>query len=103
MTRRLTLFKYLISPPVDFNGWSINEVAERASKDLKFDIDPRNIKALIRNGQINIKFKKNSEGHSPMSVLTTKVKMLQDGYLHLCNLLDVDAPDEIKNMFPNDE
>lgn len=96
MERRMQLYRYLLNPPVDFNGWLITDIAQRAEKDLKFEIDPRNIKSVIKTGGLNIKPASNN--NSPIGVLHNKIKLLQKGYLDLCRFAEVDPIPELANL-----
>ena len=99
MERRMTLFRYLIAPPVSFDGWTIEAIKDRAQQDLKFPLDVRNVKSVIKSGGIQIKIKRDTNPHSPISVIHNKVKMLTEAHLKLCETLGYDPDPNVLNMF----
>jgi len=92
MSRRMSLYAYLLNPPVDFNNWTIRDVCERASKDLKFPIHPRNLTSVLEHSDLNIKLRKGNGGHSPMTVVHDHIAIVADAYVRLCRMIEV-VPD----------
>ena len=89
MSRRMSLYAYLLNPPVDFNNWTIRDVCERASKDLKFPIHARNLTSVLEHSDLNIKLRKGAGGHSPMTVVHDHIAIVADAYCRLCRMIDV--------------
>lgn len=89
MSRRMSLYAYLLKPPVDFNNWTVRDVCKRASKDLKFPIHARNLTSVLEHSDLTIKLRKGNGGHSPMTVVHDHIAIIAEAYCKLCKMLDV--------------
>ena len=89
---RFKLFQWLSQNAVSLSNWSLNEIANRARKELKIDCADSTVKRTIEDGGIPIKIKRMSQ-MPPIAQLFARLDKIEKAYMDLCEKVGVEPMD----------
>ena len=101
---KIRLVKWLMQNEASLQGWTIQAITDRVSKELKISLAVSTVKRTIDDGELGIKYKRANGGAPPMAQLFGRVDRLEEALQKLCvtvglNPMDIMPP---KNQ-DNDE
>ena len=97
--QKFRLYNFLEQNMDRFNNHNVVEIANAASKALKFHVTTYSIRTTIKDGELPIKLKKNNT--NPLAVLHNRVTLLEKAYMKLCREIGATPTDELVSKEEN--
>jgi len=97
---KIRLVKWLMQNEASLQGWTIQAITDRVSKELKITLAVSTVKRTIDDGDLGIRYKRANGGAPPMAQLFKRVDRLEEALQKLCIAVGI-SPNDV--LPPKDE